>query len=81
VFDKPPDQTADPNAPLPSPPKTSLGKNSPRVIPLDTDSAESKEFQFSAEEGKRNEWTITLPDQLIQAVRQKLKAPDASTKR
>ena len=41
---------------------------------------ERMEKRFQIRSGGRNEWTIELPDELINAVREKLKAPTAATK-
>jgi hypothetical protein len=81
VFEKPPDENADPNAPLSGPPSMTLGPKSPGVLELTSNSTEPKAFRFSAEEGKLNEWTIPLPEQLLQALREKLKVPGAATKK
>jgi hypothetical protein len=76
-FDSPPDEWTDPAAPAPSPPVATLGYNSTYVLRLASDPAG---FNFRAEEGKPNDWLIPLPENLLQAVREKLKAPDEAKK-
>ena len=51
-----------------------IGESYVSGIALSASSIKKWESTFSAEPGKPNEWTIPLPEELIAAVREKLKA-------
>jgi hypothetical protein len=76
VFEKPPDDGTDPSV-LPN----GIGQQSHAFVTLPTSLRRLSELGFTADENWQNEWTIPLSDELVQAVREKLKAQEVATKK